>query len=108
MCAPGASAYRDPSRMQDMVCTAAAGCDLAIADDKFRLTKDRASGTGMIPALQAMYRRALQDFPSYPETAGLLAIMEYQSARMIAAKLQVRLLCATYGHSAALGVQGCS
>ena len=78
--------------MQDLVCTAAAGCDLAIADDKFRLTRDSASGTGMIPALHKMYNRALEEFPMFPETVGLLAIMEFQCARMIAAKLQVRAL----------------
>ena len=60
----------------------------------------------MIGALHKMYYWALKDFPRHPETVGLLAIMEYQCARVIAAKLPVRVLCLRYSHHCCIAFAG--
>lgn len=82
--------------MLDVVCTHAAGADLAIADFDFSAMTDSASGKNVVDVLKTMFQRAKQEFPDCPETEGFVALMEYQMARIVVMGMLVRISCPLY------------
>lgn len=88
-CAPGVPDSSELSLL-DIVCIHAAACDLAIADVGFRTicTED----VSVIASLYESPREARRVAPKHPEVEGLLALMDFQVARLMAADIQVRRL----------------
>ena len=75
----------------DMVCIQAAGCDLAIAimgNMGFRDTGNQAFN-GMVGSLLRIFQRAQRDFKG-PWADGLVALMDVQVTRILAACMPVR------------------
>ncbi len=71
-----------------MACIQAAGCDLAIKHSGFMAIVDK-SGTSMMVTLLGMFLRAKREFSKGPEAEGLLALMDVQMTRTLAACLPV-------------------
>ncbi len=85
--------------MPDIACTHAAGCDLVIAEYTSRSSvatddpmEDAMELAGVINALTTIDLRSREQFPRGPEADGLLALMDYQAARLMR-ELPVRMLC---------------
>ena len=81
------SSYTDSLGMLDVACAQAAGCELAIADATFSITRDSASGIGVMAALLHIHKRAQREFPRGPVALGLVALMDFQYARAITPKI---------------------
>ena len=90
-CAPGIPDCGDPSPILDIVCIHAAACDLAIADVGFRTTC-MGENIDVLASLYERAREAHKVLPKIPGTEGLLALMDFQLDRLMAADIQVRRL----------------
>ena len=90
-CAPGIPDSGKPSLIVDpildMVCIHAAACDLAIADPGFRTMGENIT---VMASLHEKTREAHMAFPKLPGTEGVLALIDFQFARLLAADIQVR------------------
>lgn len=94
---------RNQSAALDLVCIQAAGCDLAIAymgNTGLRDAADRPL-LGVVPSLLKLHQRARREFPPVPEADDLLALMDIQVKRTLAASMQVRdpLPCTARWHA---------
>ena len=87
-----------------MACAQAAGCELAIADATFSITRDSASGIGVMAALLHIHKRAQREFPRGPVALGLVALMDFQYARAITPKMPVRVFCLSPSPGVAVGL----
>ena len=86
---PGIPDCCEPSHILDIVCTHAAACDLAIADAGFRTTCI-GYNINVMASLYMKAREASETLPRIAGTEGLLALMEFQIARLMATDIQVR------------------
>ena len=88
-CAPG---IPEPSAVLDIVCIHAAACDLAIADVGFRNSYYESKLSVMASLMDVTYR-AHKIQPKTPDVLGMLALMDFQLTRAMAADIQVRCSC---------------
>ena len=79
--------------MLDVVCMHAAACDVAIADSGFRHMAKPGCGNSLVASLAAMLNQARKKFPPSAEAERLLALMDFQLARTLAAGMPVRSTC---------------
>ena len=87
-CAPGIPDSSNVPHILAVVCIYAAACDLAIADAGFRTTCTGAQN--VMVSLFEMAREVHRAFPRNPDTEGLLVLIDFQLARLMAADIQVR------------------
>ena len=98
-----AAPYREPLAALDVVCIHAAGCDLAIAfmGDTGSRGAVNHSFHGAVASLLQIHQRATREFNKNPEADGLLALMDVQVMRTLAACVPVRspLPCSATWHA---------
>ena len=80
--------------MLHMACIHAAACDVAIADAGFGFDRPASpSNLDVLASLHGVYKRAEAEFPLGPEAEGLLALMEFETCRLIASRVRGALTC---------------